>query len=123
MKDFLLNNNKGYTLVETVVALAILIAVLIPISQLCARFINSKHSRDKIVATQLAQSEMEKAITNLNCENNSKSITINNVTWKIDKNAIYQNELIELRIEVSKRGGSAPVVILKTLRLNNVPGL
>jgi type II secretory pathway pseudopilin PulG len=123
MENILFNNNKGYTLVETVVALAILIAVLIPLTQLFARLMNASQTRDTIVATQLAHAEMEKAIINLNCENNSTLVMMNNVTWQIKKNAIYKNELIEFRVEVFKRAKSAPVVILKTLRLNNVQGL
>ena len=56
----LFENENGYTLVETLIAFAILVAVLIPLGQFIARVMYNDHSRDLIISQQLAAQEMER---------------------------------------------------------------
>jgi type II secretory pathway pseudopilin PulG len=117
MINFIIKNNKGYTTIETVVALAIFLAVLIPLSQLLARLIYSEKTRDLIVAMQLARQEMEETINTQNYVDNQKLAMMNNKKWMINCSVKIRDELVELHAQVFKSGNVKPVTELKTLRV------
>ena len=56
-------SETGYTLVETMVAGAILLGVLIPAVMILAHVMMSQYSKDKITANNLARGEIEYIIS------------------------------------------------------------
>ncbi len=112
----LFENENGYTLVETLIALAILIAVLIPLGQFVARVMYNDLSRDLIIAQQLAVMEMEKAIALNDFEKDEIVINLNQKKWRIVKSVIKMDRLVELNIAVFKSNRNKSLIQLKTLR-------
>ncbi len=117
MINMVRENNRGYTTIETVVALAIFLAVLIPLSQLLARLMYTEKTRDMIVAMQLARQEMEETINTQNYVDNQKLVMMNNKKWRINRLVKIRDELVELHVQVFKSGNVKPVTELKTLRV------
>lgn len=116
----LLKNEDGYTLVETLIAFAILVAVLIPLGQFIARVMYNDHSRDLIISQQLAAQEMERAIALNDFQNNEIIRDINNKKWRVLKSAIRMDRLVELHVFVLKKGKKKLLAELKTLRFVDV---
>jgi Tfp pilus assembly protein PilV len=116
----LLKNEHGYTLVETLIALTILVAVLIPLGQFIARVMYNDHSRDLIIAQQLAAQEIEKAIALNDFQNNKIILEINNKKWRVVKSATTINRLVELDVSVFKNGKQKSLAQLRTLRFVDV---
>lgn len=107
----------GYTLVEVLVALAILVAVLIPAIQFTAKLMNNSYARDLILATRLAQNEIERMISERDFFQGETQIRLNHKIWRVKR--IFENNhgLILIRIQVYKKNANVPFIELKTLRL------
>ncbi len=71
-----LNQSVGFTLIETFVAITVLvIAVLGPMTLLSKALQNSRYIKDEIVATYLAQEGVELMINNRNNEGGSQLVS------------------------------------------------
>ena len=113
-----IESESGYTIVEVLVAMALLSAALIPISQFAARVIINTTTRDLIVATGLARSEMERVISEQDFYFGSTTINKNHKTWRVERKIRKRNGLVTIRILVYKKDLPRPVVELETLRLD-----
>ena len=116
--NILKENNDGYTLVETVVALAILIAVIIPISQFMVRIIYTERTRDTIITAQLARQEIERNIANNHFKSYQCMELLNNKEWRIVQSVREINNLVYIDVQVFKNNETKPLAELKTIRLN-----
>jgi hypothetical protein len=108
---------KGYTLVETLVASAVLLAVLVPATLFLGKITTGRKGRDLIIASQLAESVMEKTTAREVYENSEEHIRLDNRDWQIVREIEENQGLIKIRIRVFKSKNTEPVFTLKTLRL------
>ena len=106
----------GYSLVETLVAMAILLAVLIP-SVMFLTYIGNNHLvRDKVESYQIARNEMEQIIA----IENDTSVINKRGKWLIKRTITNTNELHYIAIEVFKRDTlNAPIIRFETARIWN----
>jgi hypothetical protein len=112
-------DTRGYTLVETLVAGAILLGVLAPASLILGELALSQYHHDLIVATQLARDEMERAILDTRYQSDEKLVEFGNKSWRLVREAHDRFGLIEIRIAVFRPRRAKPLVEIKTLRLSN----
>ena len=111
------SNEGGYTLVETLVAIAILMGVLVPATLFLGKITSDQRSRDLIAASQLAKEEMEKTIAYQLYENNEKTVKLNNKNYHIIRSIKNQLGLIQIVVKITRRDREEPLVELKTLRI------
>ncbi len=109
-------SQAGYTLVEAVVAGALLLAVLLPATLFLGRFAMSRHAEHRLGAANLAQSEMENACATRAFENEDKRVILNNKTWRIERVIHDEFELITIEIRVFKPPSPKPLARLQTMR-------
>jgi type II secretory pathway pseudopilin PulG len=112
----ILKNDDGYTLVETVVALALLVAVLIPVGHILSKTMLTRQSGDLIVAAQLARMEMERTISSGNFETDEQQVVLNQKNWRIVRQVSESWGLVEVQVLVFKGNKPVPAFTLKTLR-------
>ena len=108
---------RGYTLVEALVASAILLGALIPAILFFGKITVNQRAKDLIIASQLAEEKIEKTITFNQYNNDEKRLNLNNVTWRILQKIKNRSGLIEIRVRVFKKNQLTPLVELKTLRI------
>lgn len=106
----------GYSLVETLVAMAILLAVLIP-SVMFLTYIGNNHLvRDKVESYQIARNEMEQIIAT----KNDSSMINKRGKWLVKRTISNTNELHYLAVEVFKKDTlTAPIIRFETARIWN----
>jgi prepilin-type N-terminal cleavage/methylation domain-containing protein len=93
-----LKDEGGYTLLETVVAMAIFAGVLMPVLSMVGNFMVDKKSDRLQEALLLAQSEMVKTIS----ERNFSDVTISeNNGFVIKRNIERQDALYDIGVNVS----------------------
>jgi Tfp pilus assembly protein PilV len=110
-----INQEDGYSLVETLVALAILLAVLVPSAMFLTYIGNNVFVKDKIESFQLAQSQMEEVIATRNEQ--TLTFQVNDIWW-VKRSVTREGDLIQLKVEVFKRDTtSTPKIKLETARL------
>jgi|GEM_PF-1499421 len=110
-------SEKGYTLVETMVANAILLGVLIPAVVFFGKITINQHSQDLIVASNLATQEMEKTIGFQIYENGTHMVKLNNKVWHVEREVSHDMGLLAIRIRVFKQQMPKPLAELRTLRI------
>ncbi len=115
------SETDGYTLVETLVASAILLSVLIPATLILGRLTLGQYHRDLIVATQLAREEMERTVAEARYQDEEKQMTLDKKSWRLVRDVQEQSSLLEIRIRVFKRWQAKPLVEIKTLRMAGAP--
>ncbi len=112
-----LKDTRGYTLVETLVASAILLSVLIPATLILGKLTLSQYHHDLIVATQLAREEMERTIAEARYQDEEKQVALGKKSWRLVRDVQEQSGLLEIRILVFKLRQAKPLVEIKTLRM------
>jgi type II secretory pathway pseudopilin PulG len=110
-------SENGYTLVETLVASAILLGVLIPATLFFGRVASDRRAQDLILAFQMAGEEMERTAAFEIYEDEEWIIKLNNRSWRIHREIDTHMGLIEIRVKVSRNNQVRPLVELKTLRV------
>lgn len=109
-------SEAGYTLVETLVASAILLGVLVPAIVFLGKATGSHANYDLLLATQLARAEMEETLLLAQNYDEEKEVLLGKRSWRIVRIVINQNELLEIRVSVYKAGKQRPLVELRTSR-------
>jgi hypothetical protein len=112
-----LQDAHGYTLVETLVASAILLSVLIPATLILGRLTLSQHHQDLIAATQLAREEMERTVAEARYQDEEKHVALGKKHWRLVRDVQAQSGLLEIRILVCKLRRTKPLVEIKTFRI------
>ena len=110
-------SEKGYTLVETLVASAILMGVLIPATLFLGKITISRTGQDLIVATQLAQEEMERTITFELYTNDNRTVQLDQKTWTLVREIDKKQGLVMIQVKVYRVSKIKAIVELKTLRV------
>jgi len=109
-----LKKEGGATLVETLVAMAILVSVLLPTSLFLGYVAFTPHNKEKIVALSIAQSEMETLLAEKKYLSDKKVV---NDRWVIENRIESSGNFIQLKVSVYRKNKPKPIVILKTERL------
>ena len=112
-----LTSQRGYTLVETLVALAIIFGVLVPSSLFLGKLLASNAHRDMISATELARQEMETVTTLALYESKNQKVHSYNKDWTIQRSVEEQDGLVYIQVSVLKNHDTDPVFQLSTMRL------
>lgn len=111
----LIQDEEGYTLIESLIAIAILLAVLVPSTVFLAYVGNNVIAKDKITAFNHARNTMEYVLATENDSTITKQIESN---WWVKRVIVQDGNLREIRIEVFKRDTlTEPLITLETARL------
>ena len=104
----------GYSLVETLVAMAILLAILIPSSMFLTYITNNQLVRDKVESYQIARNEMEIIVAT----KNDSSLMNMKGKWLIKRIITNKDDLYYLTIDVFKKDTlNPPLIRLETARI------
>lgn len=114
----------GYTLVETLVASAIFLGVLLPASLVLAKLAMSRYNHEVMIATQLAKDEMEKTLlaasfdsTSSSTMGNEKEVLLDGRRWRLARETQERFGLIEIHVRVFRNRETKPLIEFKTLRV------
>jgi len=122
-------NQKAFTFIELLVALAIIAVLFVPVMQLFSHSVYSASvSQDTITAANLARWQMER-VKNLNLSKEQLTlmgneiyppltalpIEMNNAKWRIKRAIINGTDPLEIRISVCRDDETIPIVTLVTL--------
>ena len=116
LRGFLFHSERGYTLIETLVASAILLGVLIPASLFLGRFTAQRRARDLVVAYQLAGAELERTAAHRLFKNDEWFFSQDNKEWRIVRWVESRRGLVFIRVQVFRQNGDRVLVEMKTLR-------
>jgi type II secretory pathway pseudopilin PulG len=109
------NVEAGATLVETLVALAILMTVLIPVIGFMAVLAGNHQAMEKVQALNYAQHSLESELLD---QAWSDSLYLPDERWSIERSVETDSTLVFIRVEVFRRGKPDPLVKLSTARLD-----
>jgi len=107
----------GYTIVETLVASAILLGVLIPAAFILGKLTIGSYSRQVLVATQLAREVMEKTLASEEYHYREMDFQRDNKHWKVIREVNYTDGVVDIRVKVYRSKKHKPLVELMTLRI------
>ena len=113
-----LSSESGHTVVEILVALAILAIAVVPASQLISRVLMSGSTRDLITATRLAQGEIERGLLEPDITDSEKRMVLNGKPWRVRRVVTSEDGLIRISTRAFKKNSRIPLVFLTTLRLS-----
>lgn len=105
---------EGASLVETLVAMAILLAVLVPSTMFLTYIGSNWLVKDKAESFQLARNEMESIIAT----KNDSSLVRSEGKWMVKRTVTNQEELYYVTVDVFKRDTTySPIITLETARI------
>lgn len=110
-------DQNGYTIVEMLVASALLIMALIPTLLYLGRIVHSPKSRQIITATYLAQSRMEKTIAESYFETIEEIQKIDHHEFVVQQEVRTQQELVVITVSVFREKNSKPLITLQKCRM------
>ena len=111
----MMRSEEGYSLVESLVAMAILLAVLVPSAMFLTYIGNNILAKEKIESFNLARNQMELALATQNDSTFTKQI---DHKWWVEKVVIREKDLRTIRVSVFKEDTlNVPVITLQTARL------
>lgn len=113
------SSKYGFTLIEVVVAIAILFILIVPGSILLEYLITNMNNSQKIIAIELAQQEMERTLLYSLFESETEYLVKNGTRWQISRTIRIDGRLASIEISVFKEKNSDkkdPLVSLQTLR-------
>jgi prepilin-type N-terminal cleavage/methylation domain-containing protein len=89
---------QGYTLLEVIVVVAVLSAVLIPVSVFFQEYITRMSTADLLVNHQLAKSIMEKTLAQKSFANNDTTITVSRKAYEVTTACERYGDLLKLTV-------------------------
>ena len=110
------DSESGYTVIEVLVSLIILLIVVIPLTQFIGYLLSDEKNIDKINATYLAEREMEHCIINRAYENNKFEEIINGRHYLIKRNIENKGDIIRIKVEVLLLNKNKILTNFETLR-------
>ena len=118
-----IKNQNGYTLIEVIVSLIILLIVVIPLTQVIGYIFSDTKNIDKINAIYLAEAEMERCVVTKEYYDKETEIAINNREYLVSRDIEENNGLIRITVEVRNKSKNKRLVKFETLRLagNHAP--
>lgn len=119
MRDKGTYRQSGFTIVEVLVAGALLAGVLIPSLLFFGRMTARRENRDRITAMSIAVSEMERITGSEDYQAHETIIFQAGRKWKVTESTDDWLGLIELEVQVSYPNREKPLAVLKTMRLDS----
>ncbi len=113
------DSEVGSTLVETMVALALLLTVLVPIIGFMATISINQQARVKVQALNYAQYTMESTLLNRAW---SDTLIHPAEGWEVQRVVETDGSLVLIRVDVFQKNKPEPVLHLSTTRLEYTPG-
>ncbi|WP_020404496.1 PulJ/GspJ family protein [Gracilimonas tropica] len=112
----MIKEEHGYSLVETLVALAILLAVLVPAAMFLGVTGNNPLAREKITSFNLAKTAMEQSLIT---RKEASFTALKDSTWWVRTTVSSENEVLyTIEVSVFKEDTlRSPHITLKTKRL------
>lgn len=115
LKSSIVHSEEGYSLVESLVAMAILLSVLVPSAMFLTYIGNNTFAKDKITSFNYARNQMETILATQNDSSFTKRLDSN---WWVKRTITREENLREIRVEVFKKDTlSDPMITLQTARL------
>lgn len=110
-----MNNESGYSLVESLVAMALLMAVLVPAAMALIYIGNTPIAKDKIESFNHARNQMEQV---LSTQDSGSGIVEIDEKWLVKTKVDSVSSLYTITVEVFKRDTlSPPLIELQTARI------
>lgn len=106
------HGSEGHTLVEVVVALAVLLTVLVPVAMTAVHAMESRSSRDVTEALIVAQSAMEEAMILGIPDSLSRHVE----RWVVHATSMVDDDMIWYEVNVVQARSGRVVVSLRTAR-------
>ncbi|MEM6335939.1 MAG: prepilin-type N-terminal cleavage/methylation domain-containing protein [Bacteroidota bacterium] len=107
-------DESGFSIIEVLVALALLLVVLVPLSGFGLKLMGEHHNERQIEALQLARQEMERTILDESYRDVER--TTSDERWTIRKNVERHGELVHVQVSVARQPADTALVQLQTLR-------
>lgn len=99
----------GYTLVETLTALALLLMVFLPLTRIVSGLLTGTHNRDLISAIDLAEREMTLALLQRDARSLARSETIARRSYRIEREVRREGVLKTITVRVSGNPSRPPL--------------
>ncbi len=115
MNHHVLIKEAGYSLVESIVAIALLVTVLAPLGSFVAHLATHRMSKQKIEAFSLAQLTMAEALKHQDYK--SKTAHTSNGKWLVTEQYNLKEDIVIIEVEVFRLNRDKPYVTLRTARL------
>lgn len=113
----LIHEQDGYTLIETVTAVALLVTVLVPTGALLAHLVTEHQAARQARALMFAETAIEEMILHHAQQDEAPAgRDETHRTWRIVRSSQTQGGLVELRVAVYWKDREAPTVVLQTAR-------
>lgn len=109
-------SESGYTVIEVLVSLVILMIVVIPLTQFIGYLLSDEKNIDKINSTYLAEKEMEHCIITRDYKNTEFEEIINGRHYLIKRNIENKGEIIRIKVEVLLINKNEILVSFETMR-------
>ncbi len=110
-----ITEESGYSLVESIIALALLATVLVPLSNFVINLATHRMGKQKIEAFTVAQAVMEQALQAQLYQD--KTVLLDNEKWLVVESYDTQDNLVFIEVNVSRFNRSRPQITLRTVRL------
>lgn len=111
----MLKSEEGYSLVESLIAMAILLSVLVPAAIFLTYIGNNIYAKDKIESYNFARNEMEQVLAT---QNDSTKTTLVDENWWVKTTVLKDHSLFNIKVEVFKKDTlTSPKITLETSRL------
>lgn len=105
----------GYAVLEVVVATALIVTVLVPLSGMAIYPFTVNQNEPHLVALMLGRHTMEEALHARSYE--SQTIRLEQGRWRVHKTITQAGNQITIRVRVFRRHRPKPLVELMTVRL------
>lgn len=106
--------NSGYTLVEVVVALVLLVTVLIPTAAALVFLAQRPDIPHRMEALAHAQSAMERALSEP--PQSWQSVDETDGVWRTTRTVVYTENLATVTVSVYRTASESPIATLTTAR-------
>jgi len=104
---------SGFTLLEVIIVVAILSAVLIPVSIFFQEYITRSSSSDLLINHQLAKSRMEKVLISRNYVDNNTTIVVDHKSFIVATTSAKTDDMVLITISAKRSEIESKAVVLK----------
>ena len=111
-----LKNQAGYSVIESLTALALLTAVLLPACALTARLVSSQMIQTQVTAIILAQKVLEETVDKKEFVSQEWRVKQDNINWIVHRTVETVRSLIFIRVEIISERNNRCIYRLQTCR-------
>lgn len=112
---FILRDMGGHSLIEAVVATALVVTVLVPLSGVAVYLFTVRQNEGPLVGLAIAQQFMEETLHERSYA--SRQVSLDRDRWVVQKSVTQQGRQVTIVIRVFRRNQPQPLAELMTVRL------